>query len=511
MMHTDATLISHIIRLFEEKTGWGDSAAWTNQDFLRLSDLIRENTGITLSHVTLKRVWGKVKYDSLPNTHTLNTLVRFLGYDSWRDFSVRHTPPQTPIATQPSPPVPAPPTPPGQPAPSAPPIPHERSTPHGSSPFEQSTPHGSPLPERSTPPGESTPPGQPVPPAPPTLAEQPAPAEQPVPPGQPIRPIEPILRTNRPILKKVWIFIPIFILLPLLLILLRGQQPSPQARDYAFSSKKAVTSGLPNSVVFDYDATRSPDDSVIIQQSWDTTRRVKVSKNDHQHTSVYYYPDFYHATLQVHNHVVKAHNILIGTNGWLPLVEQDPVPVYFKKEEAIRDGKISLSIDQIRQKNIQLQPSPPTVMITNVRDFGDIYTDHFTFETSFRNDYSEGSAACQLSRIYLLCEGTAIWIPVCSKGCISTVDLFFTYYYTTGKREDLSAFGVPNFNDYVKLRIESDSGQAKILVNDKLAYTVKRHIIRSRIIGIMYRFQGTGSIDYVSLSGGKASYRDDFN
>ncbi|MBS1606194.1 MAG: hypothetical protein JST42_26285 [Bacteroidetes bacterium] len=486
-MNTDETLIPHVIRLFEEKTGWGDSAAWTNQDFLRLSDLIRENTGVTLSHVTLKRVWGKVKYDSLPNTHTLNTLVQFLGYDSWRDFSVRNThqsPTPTPKETQsPSP------TPPSQQNPTNQQYTNtlQNTTSRQDTPTLQNT---TSLQDTTNPQNTTTPQ---------------TPSEPTTPPAHPV------LLHNRSILKKAWIFIPIFILLPLLLILLRGQQPSPQARDYTFSSKKAVTSGLPNSVVFDYDATRSPDDSVVIQQSWDTTRRVKVSKNDHQHTSVYYYPDFYHATLQVHNHVVKTHNILIGTNGWLPLVEQDPVPVYFRKEEAIHNGKISLSVDQIKQKNIQLQPSPPTVMITNVRDFGDIYTDHFTFETSFRNDYSEGSAACQLSRIYLLCEGTAIWIPVCSKGCISTVDLFFTYYYTTGKREDLSAFGVPGSNDYVKLRIESDSGQAKILINDKLAYTVKRHIIRSKIIGIMYRFQGTGSIDYVSLSGAKASYRDDFN
>ena len=63
---------------------------WTNQDFLRLSELIAEKTGVTVSHVTLKRVWGKVRYDSLPNTHTLNTLVQFLGYDNWRDFSVKN-------------------------------------------------------------------------------------------------------------------------------------------------------------------------------------------------------------------------------------------------------------------------------------------------------------------------------------------------------------------------------------------------------------------------------------
>src|SRR5579872_6016017 len=89
-MPTDESLIRQVKKLFEEKTGWGDSDKWSNQDFLDLSELIREKTGVTLSHVTLKRIWGKVKYDSLPNTHTLNTLVQFLGYENWRDFSVKH-------------------------------------------------------------------------------------------------------------------------------------------------------------------------------------------------------------------------------------------------------------------------------------------------------------------------------------------------------------------------------------------------------------------------------------
>ena len=70
-------------------------------------------------------------------------------------------------------------------------------------------------------------------------------------------------------------------------------------------------------MIFDYDATRSPDDSVIIQQSWDTNLRAKVSRNDHQHTSVYYYPDFFKATLQVHNKTVKSYNLLITSDGWL--------------------------------------------------------------------------------------------------------------------------------------------------------------------------------------------------
>ena len=89
-MPTEDHLIRHVKKLFEQKTGWGDSGNWSNQDFIQLSEMIREHTGVTISHVTLKRIWGKVRYESLPNTHTLNTLVQFVGYDSWRDFSVRN-------------------------------------------------------------------------------------------------------------------------------------------------------------------------------------------------------------------------------------------------------------------------------------------------------------------------------------------------------------------------------------------------------------------------------------
>jgi hypothetical protein len=470
-MQTDEKLIRQVKKMFEEKTGWGNSDSWTNQDFLQLSELIRDETGITLSHVTLKRVWGKVKYDSLPNTHTLNTLAQFLGYDNWRDLAARHPPAQHPPAQ---------------------PLPEVTQNPPGDSRHStESTQHPPEAALNSTN-------GKPDPGL--------HPDQPPAPQGGPAAPASPLHRQFR----RVWLGAPILVLILAILFFLHGQQPPPQPQDYAFSSKKTVTAGLPNSVIFDYDASRSPDDSVVIQQSWDTTRRVKVPKNGHQYTSIYYYPDFYHATLQVHDQVVKTHNLLIQSNGWLPLIEQDPVPVYFKKEEAIHDGKISLSLDQIREKNIPMQPSAPTVWFSNVRDFGEIYSDHFTFETSVKDDYSEGSAACQLTRIYLLCEGTAIWVPLCAKGCVSTTDLYFTYFYTSGKREDLSNFGV-DFSKFVKLRIEADSGRAKIFVNNQLAYTVPRHIRHSKIIGIDYRFQGTGSVDYVYLSNGKITYRDDFN
>lgn len=83
-------MIRQLKHFYEEKTGWGDSDLWNNQDFLELSQMIFDRTGVALSHVTLKRIWGKVRYESLPRTGTLNAIVQFLGYWNWREFRLRN-------------------------------------------------------------------------------------------------------------------------------------------------------------------------------------------------------------------------------------------------------------------------------------------------------------------------------------------------------------------------------------------------------------------------------------
>ena len=76
----------------EKKIGWENSESWTNHDFQTLSDRIQEETGVNLSVATLKRIWGKVKYDSKPTITTLNTLAKFLGHESWREFRQKQSP-----------------------------------------------------------------------------------------------------------------------------------------------------------------------------------------------------------------------------------------------------------------------------------------------------------------------------------------------------------------------------------------------------------------------------------
>ena len=158
---------------------------------------------------------------------------------------------------------------------------------------------------------------------------------------------------------------------------------------------------------------------------------------------------------------------------------------------------------------MSLMPQAPILSYTNVQDFGEIYTNDFVFESSIRNDYRDGSSVCQMTNIYLLCEGTAVSIPLCTKGCESAINFFFTNHTVSGKQKDLSAFGV-SFNDFVKVKIESAHGIAKIFFNDKLVYTVNKDIIKSKIIGIDFTFQGTGSVDYVKLFNKNVSFEDAF-
>jgi hypothetical protein len=98
-MNKEAQSLKKCCNLIEEKLAWGSSERWQHQDFENLSDRIFEETRIQLSTSTLKRLWGKIPYDSTPNLGTLNALAQFAGYDNWRVFSSPQVTlsPQTPI------------------------------------------------------------------------------------------------------------------------------------------------------------------------------------------------------------------------------------------------------------------------------------------------------------------------------------------------------------------------------------------------------------------------------
>jgi hypothetical protein len=414
--------------LIEAKLGWGPSEDWANRDFDLLSDEIYKVTGVALSQTTLKRIWGKVKYDSAPTVTTLDTLARFLGFEHWRDFRLHQN---NPIASLQKPV-------------------HPRADKKYKKPWL-------------------------------------------------IAAFGAVLLT---IVFASWSFL--------------HSRPTPEkkikaAPPYQFSSRKIVSLGVPNSVVFEYDAAASPIDSIFIQQSWDNNLRAQVPKDQHLHTSIYYYPGHFQAKLLVGHEIVKEHDVIIQTDGWLALVEQQPVPVYFRKGEGIANGRLGLSMAQLKSHNVQIGPVNPVVYYANIREFDGLKTDDFILETSVRNDFNEGSGACQKSEVRLICEGSMISIPLSSKGCVSADNLFCLGRFISGNQNDLSAFGV-DFHHFVRLTLEVKNGKANFFVDQKLAYQMDHLPSGTKIEGIIFRFQGTGSVDWVRLFRGDGTpvYDEEF-
>lgn len=81
--------LAHCRIQIEEKLNWGPSENWATQDFEELSIQMQDKTGQVISATTLKRIWGRVAYDSSPSRHSLDTLSVFLGHKSWRDYTTK--------------------------------------------------------------------------------------------------------------------------------------------------------------------------------------------------------------------------------------------------------------------------------------------------------------------------------------------------------------------------------------------------------------------------------------
>jgi hypothetical protein len=85
-MEKEKQLLMLCRKFIEQSLNWGDSIIWSNDDFEQLSEKIFDKTKVQLSVSTLKRIWGKVRYENFPTGATLNALAGYIGYENWRDF-----------------------------------------------------------------------------------------------------------------------------------------------------------------------------------------------------------------------------------------------------------------------------------------------------------------------------------------------------------------------------------------------------------------------------------------
>ncbi|SKB81352.1 hypothetical protein [Dyadobacter psychrophilus] len=408
----ETDLIKACLNKIEGMLAWGDSKDWSNYDFEKLSEAIFEKTKVRLSTTTLKRVWGRIKYDHAPNTATLNTLARFADYDDWRDFAKQSTaPPPAEIA-----------------------------------------------PEKNE-------------------------------PSEP----QPVI-TKRPKALTWMVAAVLFIIIGGYFIYqnVLGSGAVDPAH-FAFKADKVLTKGVPNSVVFTYDASRAKTDSVYIVQTWDIKRKTLVPKTQTKHSAIYYYPGYFNARLIVDGQVVKRHVVQIGTDGWLGLVELEDKPFYFKQKDITKSDRIEINEALLKANNFNLKPNTPKIRLFNQRDMGMLKNDNFEFETTLRNDYKEGSNSCQSVEVLIQCKDDIVFISLANPACIGDLKMYVAGKMFDSKFADLSGFGA-NLSEWTKLRVTCKDKNMRILVNNKEALKFTFPNSPTGIVGLQYRFHGIAAV-----------------
>ncbi len=397
-LYPEYTLVQKCLQLIEAKLQWGNAKNWHNDVFTELSDKINEDTSVLLSITTLKRVWGKVKYNSAPSITTLNTLAQFAGFNNWRDFKNKHDKKE--------------------------------------SWFEKN-----------------------------------------------INPNSHVIIISAIVLALG--FVSIYSMFSV-----SETTPNHDLSNVKFSSEP-ITRGLPNSVIFNFDLNDIKSDSIYIQQFWDVTKTIKIASHEKQATGIYYYPGYFRSKLLVDAELIREHDLFIKSNGWMGTLDYEPVPKYVLKEDIMTD-KMTFSktiLDEISNNEKPLQSS-----FHFINDFANVSGDHIRIVQSLQSILDDKWAVCQNLKIVILGSEGAIIIPFSKLGCVSNIGLMMNDVYLSGKKHDLSMFGV-DLNETRDIDITIKSKNISVTVDSTIIYEGQYNKSIGRFVGLRYRFLGAGAIN----------------
>ncbi|NQU85959.1 MAG: hypothetical protein HQ541_09380, partial [Mariniphaga sp.] len=286
----------------------------------------------------------------------------------------------------------------------------------------------------------------------------------------------------------------------IILIIVFKSQPVQSYSEVKFSSRKNVSEGVPNTVIFDYDISMYDFKEASIQQSWDGRRRAEIKKDEKYSTSVYYYPGYHQAKLFIDEQMVKEIPVYITTDGWLSVInnpKNELIPVYVK-ENCMVDSKIHISPEIIGNYNIDLETNNHRTSFYYVNEEFNGNSDNFTFETGFKNSQEEGALVCQGCEISILSEFGRHFVQLCDSGCIGELYLKFGAEYISGENNDLSAFGT-DLNNWNNLKIEIKEKIVTVTLNNLEIFKTSYENSIGEIKGLLYGFKGSGAIDYARL------------
>lgn len=201
----------------------------------------------------------------------------------------------------------------------------------------------------------------------------------------------------------------------------------------------------------------------------------------------------------VGNQVVKEQPLLIPSDGWLATVSTPSVPVYLNPSTYIQSDRLVLPVDTLRAHGIVMQPQAPITKYFSVGTFEAVPLTNFSISSKVKNDYRAGAARCQFCWIILVTDGMSVTIPLGQPGCVSELSLLDGQQIVSGKTHDLSAFGT-DVSQWAQVDCRSEGQTPTYFVNGRLVYRSRLPPIPPKVVGLIYAFQGTGSVKDIKLT-----------
>jgi hypothetical protein len=283
--------------------------------------------------------------------------------------------------------------------------------------------------------------------------------------------------------------------------------------EIAFSTKKIVKKGVPNTVVFNYNIDDVPGDSFFIQQTWDVNRRVKISKNKYTLTDIYFEPGHHKAKLIANGRILRETPIEITTEGWLSYAKDsffEHDPIYIKSEKFINNGLLGLSSEKVIQSGIDFNKDQLYFYSFCPGTFK-INSDDLKLRARVRVGEIKNSL-CPWVITELICENSFLFFTNTRPGCSSDINAMFGGEFIDGKTNDLSSFScdVMQWQD-IELTIKNKV--AVISINGNPIYKKAYQNSSGMVSGVGFVSNGLSEVDFVELQdgNGKVVYRDDFN
>ncbi|MGD2034495.1 MAG: hypothetical protein PVF73_05525, partial [Bacteroidales bacterium] len=146
----------------------------------------------------------------------------------------------------------------------------------------------------------------------------------------------------------------------------------------------------------------------------------------------------------------------------------------------------------------------------NTGGFEKIGSDNFTLKTRMRV-VDDLNKPCQKGLIDINCTDNTIAIYFTNKGCESSIHLYLSGNYISGRNVDLSKFSC-DFTKWQDIVVQVLDNELTVFFNGDRIFDGSFHQPAGDIIGLHYLFDCIGEIDYAELydEGNNLVYEDQF-